>query len=93
MRIVGEIQHPVMKVTIFHMNERYSVKLESGLYEQTYKFRSGEGLNTVEDVKQFVDEEFMEAVLQNFQLMNKLRARAMQRAFPQDGGEEFEKII
>ncbi len=41
MRIAGDIPHPEMKITVFVMNGRYSIKFEKKLLEQTYKFRDG----------------------------------------------------
>ncbi len=37
MRIVGEIPHPDCKITLFSWNNRYIIKLEHGLLEQTFK--------------------------------------------------------
>jgi hypothetical protein len=37
MRVVGEIPHSDCKITIFSWNNRYLIKLEQGLLEQTFK--------------------------------------------------------
>ena len=39
MRILGYIDHPVVKITVFKMDNKFSVKFESIHYEQTFKFR------------------------------------------------------
>ena len=51
MRIVDEWNKGSIKVTVFHMNGRYSLKLEDDLMEQTYKFRDGqfENLQALKD--------------------------------------------
>lgn len=93
MRIIGTIEHPTLKITVFKMNERLSVKLESGLYEQTFKFRSGEGIETLEDVKNFIDAGFIEGVSENLQRMHQLKMQALSRQLPDVEEEEFEEIV
>ncbi len=92
MRIVGEIPHPNLKITIFLHDSKYAVKLESGLYEQTYKFRSGDEIQTVEDIKALIDEEFIAAAEKLLPQMHQQKLAAMGRLISgQD--EEFEEII
>ncbi len=93
MRIIGEIDHPVLKITVFQMNNRLSVKFESGPYEQTYKFRQGEGIDTLDDIRRVVDTEFTRGVLEELQLMHRRKMLALSRHLSPDGGEEFEEII
>ncbi len=92
MRIVGSISHPVLKITIFRNDNRLSVKFESGLYEQTYKFRDGEGVDSVEDVYRVVDEGFISRVAALMQPMHETRIAALARQAGGEG-EEFEEII
>ena len=93
MRIVGSIDHPLLKITIFRNDNRLSVKFESGLYEQTYKFRDGEGVESVEDVHRLVDEAFISKVAALMQPMNEARIAALSRPASGVGEEEFEEII
>ena len=58
MRIAGYIDHPRLKITIFQQENRYSLKLETALHEQTYKLRKGGAIETTEDVRRLVDQEF-----------------------------------
>ncbi len=76
MRIVGAIEHPVYKITIFEMNSRYSIKIENGENEQTYKFREGQ-LANVQAVKNFVDDQVMSQVDQVFQKMDQLKSKRL----------------
>lgn len=39
MRIVGDIPHPRMKITVFNYQDKYSIKFERDLIEQIIKFR------------------------------------------------------
>lgn len=38
MRIIDTIEHPIMRISIFQMNQKYIVKFELGALEQSYKF-------------------------------------------------------
>ena len=60
MRIVGDIAHPRLKITIFKNDGKFSLKFESGLLEQIYKFRDDDRLATADDVKKVVDASFIE---------------------------------
>ncbi|MEN0003314.1 MAG: hypothetical protein AAF798_04195 [Bacteroidota bacterium] len=93
MRIVGYIEHPHMKVTIFKMANRYSIKFEIGLLEQTYKFRTGDQLETIQDVRQLVDKSFQTGVLEQFQQLQALRRAAEERYRDQAQENEFDTII
>lgn len=92
MRIIGNIEHPNLKITVFQMDNKLSVKFESGLYEQTYKFRTGDGLENLEDIKSLVDIPFMQAVEQELQKMHQIRNEALGRRTSEEE-EEFEEII
>ncbi|MCB0560777.1 MAG: hypothetical protein H6573_22420 [Lewinellaceae bacterium] len=93
MRIAGYIEHPVLKITIFQMENKLSVKLESGLFEQTYKFRTGEQINTVEDIRKLVDDTFIAAVLEEMGRMRSIRSAGLARFGPEEEEEEFEEIL
>lgn len=69
MRIVGEINRPECKVTIFHWNERYLVKFEIGMYEQTYKIDEYEVADE-EAVKALINEAFITKVMARFDAMH-----------------------
>lgn len=93
MRIIGNIEHPILKITVFKMENRISVKFESGLYEQTYKFRSGEGIESLADVEKIVDATFQAQVLQHLTLMNEIKNQAVGRNIAQEEEDEFDTII
>ena len=92
MRIVGEIPHSKLKITIFLHDSKYLVKFESGLYEQTYKFRTGNELQTVADIKSLIDEDFIQAVLQCLPQMHAQKMAAFSR-WRENTEDEFEEII
>ena len=79
MRIVGQIEHPVIKITVMQMNNRYVLKLEANMLEQTYKFNEDDNLRTMEDIEKLVDETFLNECLKRFSDMNKSRGETYQR--------------
>jgi len=68
MRVVGEIPHPECKITIFHWNNRYLLKLESGLLEQTFKIEEYD-LTSDEDLTKIVNERFIKKAMDRFHEM------------------------
>lgn len=78
MRVIGEIPHPECKITIFHWNNRYLIKLEQGPFEQTYKIQEYD-LGSEEDIKTIVSEEFIQDSLHRFESMGQALRNAMTR--------------
>ena len=70
MRVIAELPHPECKISIFSMNQKYIVKFEQGVFEQSYKLAeldlSGGGVN---DVFEILDEEFIATVVERFKSM------------------------
>ena len=93
MRIIGHIEHPSLKITVFKMDNRVSVKFENALYEQTYKLGTDERTESMEGVKKWVDPLLTEQVLSGFQQMHQARMASFVRAFPADNQPVFEEII
>jgi hypothetical protein len=78
MRIVGEIPHPQCKVTLYHWNNRYLIKLEKNGMEQTYKIDQFE-LTSDQDLKILVDEAFIRQALNRFEDMERSMGEALQK--------------
>lgn len=93
MRIIGEIQHPTLKISIFKTGERISVKFENALYEQTFKLGTEERFQSLEAIKTLADAPFLAEVMQIFGQMHRLKMAAQQRAFPATGENLFESIL
>jgi hypothetical protein len=68
MRVVGEIPHSECKITIFHWNNRYLVKLEQGPFEQTFKIEEFD-LASEAEVRLVVTEPFIQSALRRFESM------------------------
>ncbi|MCU0398833.1 MAG: hypothetical protein MUC73_12115 [Cyclobacteriaceae bacterium] len=68
MRIIGEITHPDCKITLFSWNNRYLIKLEKGLLEQTFKINQYD-LTSEEELKMITSELFISKALSRFSEM------------------------
>lgn len=93
MRIIGQIEHPDLKITVFKSDNRISVKFENEGYEQTYKLGTDERSSSLEAVRQWVDAGFIAEVLHQMQAMHRSRLAAFVRAFPAPVDSPFEEII
>lgn len=70
MRVIKEFRDPRMKISIFSFNEKWIVKAEIGLCEQTFKFPQDEW--TMEQVTlRCEDEKFKAAIDVRFAQMHK----------------------
>jgi hypothetical protein len=77
MRVVGEIPHPELKITIFHWNNRYLIKLEAGPFEQTFKIEEYD-ISSEEEIKTVINEEFLRQSIVRFEDMAKSLRQATQ---------------
>ncbi len=93
MRILGYIDHPVIKITVFQMDNKRAVKFESGLLEQTYKFRTGDHIENMEDIRRLVDNTFINTVLAEFSQMHRIKDNALGRFLPDEDEDEFDDIL
>lgn len=76
MRIVGEIPHEKIKITIFSWNNKYLLKLEKDNLEQTFKV-SEMDVTGDEDLKLILNEKFLEKAMNRFEEMRSALNEAM----------------
>ncbi len=79
MRIAGYIDHPLIKITVLQLSERYAIKFEWNMLEQTYKYHDDDALRTFADVEKLVDEAFLQHVIEQFKGMNQAKMESYQR--------------
>ncbi len=91
MRIIGEIEHPVYKITVFSMNNRVSVKIEDQMIEHVFKFRDGSGIDNMDDIRAFINDGFMDKVDESFSSLNEARIKSILHM--QSAEDEFDEII
>ena len=89
MRIVSEWTQEDLRVTVFHMNGRYSIKLEQGLLEQTYKFRDGT-FDSVEALKNAMTDDFYN---KSRSIFNSMKENEVSSEVKQDDDQGFDEII
>jgi hypothetical protein len=78
MRIVGEIPHPDCKITVLSWNNRYLIKIEQGLLEQTYKINQFDVFQEA-DLTRIIDSTFVSECLIRFEEMHKSLVQALDR--------------
>ncbi|MBL3656398.1 hypothetical protein [Fulvivirga sediminis] len=78
MRVVGEIPHKDCKITLFHWNGKYIIKIEQGSMEQSFKINELD-ITGENDLKEIVSEEFIQEVLKNFRSMFQVFSKAISK--------------
>jgi len=68
MRVIANIPHTRVSITIFSMNDKYQIKFEAGLMEQIFKIAHTE-VNGIEGITKMVDEAFIEKIMTRFNEM------------------------
>ena len=93
MRIVGEIPHSKFKITIFHMNNKYSIQFEDGEQTQLFKLPDLEELKDVNGIKTLVDGPFLIGVEEIFKKMRIHKVKSIRELVNRNNKDEFETII
>lgn len=78
MRIIGEIPNLSCKITLYHWNNRYLIKLEKGYIEQTFKVDQFE-LGSEKELTKIVDESFIQKALDRFESMEQSLAESIEK--------------
>lgn len=68
MRVVGRIPHPSITITIFEYNEKYTLKLEAGPMEQSYKITIDQ-IGDLTKFQELADTTFLTECLTHFNAM------------------------
>jgi hypothetical protein len=79
MRVVADIPHPEIKITLLAWNGKYLIKLELGPFEQTYKVSEMELAGGDEEVKTWIDTDFLQNSIELFLAMRKNLHEARRR--------------
>jgi 5-hydroxyisourate hydrolase-like protein (transthyretin family) len=69
MRYIKDIPHQHFKISIYQWNNKYIIKVESGMYEQTYKIDEYE-VASVAEIEKCMDKSFLESVAMKFREMD-----------------------
>jgi hypothetical protein len=68
MRVIKEITHPDYRTTIFNWNNKYIVKLETPMLEQTFKLNEYD-VSSDDEVVRLLDDEFIQRAMKRFEEM------------------------
>ena len=68
MRYIKDIANNNFKISIYQWNNKYIIKIESGMFEQTYKIDQYE-VENVEEIEKCIDKVFLDTVMKNFDKM------------------------
>ncbi|MBD1434441.1 hypothetical protein H8B06_16545 [Sphingobacterium sp. DN00404] len=79
MRIIAELPHPDCKISIFSMNQKFIIKFEQGVLEQSYKLAETDVIGGVNGVFELLDETFISQVVEQFKSMRKTFIEAYDR--------------
>jgi hypothetical protein len=82
MRIIAELPHPDFKITIFHWNNRYLLKIEQGYLEQTFKIDQFDLEEKA--LEKVLDKAFLNQVAARFAEMHTSLRDAIQRVENQE---------
>jgi hypothetical protein len=68
MRYIKDIPNKYFKTSLYQWNNKYIIKIESGMCEQTYKIDEYD-VASVEEIEKCMDEVFLKTVSEKFALM------------------------
>ncbi|HEV7378490.1 MAG TPA: hypothetical protein VGN64_01745 [Dyadobacter sp.] len=68
MRYIKDIPNKEFKIGIYQWNNKYIIKIEIGMFEQTYKIDQYE-VETIEEIEKCMDSQFLTAVTRTFETM------------------------
>jgi len=92
MRIIGEISHPTLKITLMH-HGRYLLKLEDRDVELVYRFRDEEGVANLADARKLLDLGLLQSTERQLHELSAERKRLVQALHQAPGEDEFPIII
>ena len=70
MRYIKDIPHQDLKIGVYRWNNKYIIKIELGLIEQTYKIEEYE-IQDIAELESCLDEAFLNSVLIKFSEMQR----------------------
>ncbi len=69
MRVIGYLDTQGYKTTVFKNNDKFIVKFEADIVEQTFKFRETDKINSLKAIETLIDAPFLKTVEQRFKEM------------------------
>lgn len=69
MKFIKEIQNNYCKTSLYAWNNKFIIKFEAGMYEQTYKVNEYD-VSGEDEIEEMLGDSFMEKVIQRFKDMS-----------------------
>jgi hypothetical protein len=79
MRLIGQIPHRVLKISVFKNDNRLSIKFEQPHHDITLKMGNDDRFRTLEDAERFVDAPLLAAVEQLMAQVYQAQLQALNR--------------
>ncbi|MFN8280702.1 MAG: hypothetical protein U0V49_10505 [Saprospiraceae bacterium] len=70
MRLIAQIPHPRLQISIFKSDMKFILKFEAGPFEQVYKFMESEKFCDADSIRALVTQEVLKEVFSIFDQMN-----------------------
>jgi hypothetical protein len=77
MRLVANIPHPKLKISILSFMDKWIIEIEGGAYKQAFKI-SHDAIPSEEEVKKLLTEELLQGCMDRFNGMHTDFGRAFQ---------------
>ena len=75
MRIIGDINHPIYKISVFKSGERTIIQIENGHFTQQYKFNDGEIVQDLATAQYYFTIDFLSNIDIIFNMMNNAKTQ------------------
>jgi len=92
MRILGYIDDPKLKITVFADNGKIIVQAQDTYSQLSYKFREGSVVHDIQSVKALMDESALDNIRKQLAQQEAERVRLIQEALKK-AEDEFDEII
>ncbi len=79
MRILGELDHPIYKITVLEMNSKVTIQFEKDLKVVSFKFRDNDWIKHTTGAKEFTDKKVLKEVDEVFTKLNAIQEERFQR--------------
>ena len=77
MRIVKEIDRGLLKITVFKMNDKFSIKFEKNLNELIIKFRDGSSIEDSTSLDRYLNEANIQQYERSLDEINEVKTQQM----------------
>jgi len=84
MRILGEIDHPIYKITVLEMNAKITIQFEKDLKVVSFKFRDNDWIKHTIGAREFTDEVVLNQVDKVFEQLQTIQKERFDRKIQND---------